>query len=120
MTNKGLQPGVYGFSYIESLMPEVSIAARVMDEDDEPMFLGFPRCKVEEINSTEIENGGEEVAEVEMKLSYMPDDNGIGEYQALAAELTGQTLTKDNWMTTFSSAAVQMTETEGETEETTP
>ena len=107
MTNKGLQPGVYGFSNVESLMPEVSIAARVMDEDDEPMFLGFPRCKVEEINSTEIENGGEEVAEVEMKLSYMPDDNGIGEYQALAVELTGNTLTAENWMTDFSSTLAQ-------------
>ena len=107
MTNKGLQPGVYGFSNVESLMPEVSIAARVMDEGDEPMFLGFPRCKVEEINSTEIENGGEEVAEVEMKLSYMPDDNGIGEYQALAVELTGNTLTAENWMTSFSSELAQ-------------
>lgn len=126
MTNKGLQPGVYGFSNIESIMPELALVARVMDEDDEPMFIGFPRCKVEEINSTEIENGGEEVAEVEMKLSYMPDDNGIGEYQALAAELTGETLTKDNWMTTFSSETAQMAEsetegdTEGNTEETEP
>lgn len=109
MTNKGLQPGVYGFSNVESLMPEISIAARVKDEDDEVMFLGFPRCKVEEINSTEIENGGEEVAEVEMKLSYMPDDYGIGEYQALASELTGTVLTEDNWMTNFSSEIAQMT-----------
>lgn len=116
MTNKGLQPGVYGFSNIESLMPEVSIAARVMDEDDEPMFLGFPRCKVEEINSTEIENGGEEVAEVEMKLSYMPDDNGIGEYQALAAELTGEVLNADNWMTSFSSELAQASDTSSNTE----
>lgn len=85
------------------------------------MYLGFPRCKVEEINSTEIENGSEEVAEVEMKLSYMPDDNGIGEYQALAEELTGEVLTKDNWMTTFSSENAKETETGGNnTEETTP
>ena len=62
---------------------------------------------MEEIKSTEIENGGEEVAEVEMKLSYMPDDAGIGEYQALASELTGTVLTEDNWMTSFSSEAAQ-------------
>ena len=122
MTNKGLQPGVYGFSNTESIMPELALTARVMDEDDDVMFLGFPRCKVEEINSTEIENGSEEVAEVEMKLSYMPDDNGIGEYQALAAELTGNVLTKDNWMTEFSSekAKEETTETTEGTEETTP
>lgn len=122
MTNNGLQPGVYGFSNTESIMPELALTARVMDEDDDVMFLGFPRCKVEEINSTEIENGSEEVAEVEMKLSYMPDDNGIGEYQALAAELTGNVLTKDNWMTEFSSekAKEETTETTEGTEETTP
>ena len=73
------------------------------------MFLGYPRCKVEEINKLTIENGAEEVAEVEMKLSYMPDDYNKGEYQALADELTGDALTAENWMTTFSSAAAQLT-----------
>ena len=87
-------------------MPEISVAARVKDEDDEPLFLGFPRCKVETINTTEIENGVEEVAEVEMELAYMPDDYGIGEYQALASELTGEEITPENWMTDFSSEAV--------------
>ena len=106
MTSEGLQPGVFGFSNTESVMPEISVAARVKDEDDEPLFLGFPRCKVETINTTEIENGVEEVAEVEMELAYMPDDYGIGEYQALAGELTGEEITPENWMTDFSSEAV--------------
>ena len=117
MTNKDLQPGVYGFSNVDSIMPELALVARVKDEDDENMFLGFPRCKVEEINSTEIENGGEEVAEVEMKLSYMPDDYGIGEYQALESELTGDTVNADNWMTSFSSQLVHAETTDDNTEE---
>ena len=108
MTNEGLQPGVYAFDNTES-MPEASLTARVKDEDDNIMFLGYPRCKVEEINKLTIENGAEEVAEVEMKLSYMPDDYNKGEYQALADELTGNALTAENWMTTFSSAAAQLT-----------
>lgn len=108
MTNEGLQPGVYAFDNTES-MPEASLTARVKDEDDNIMFLGYPRCKVEEINKLTIENGAEEVAEVEMKLSYMPDDHNKGEYQALADELTGDALTAENWMTTFSSAAAQLT-----------
>ena len=108
MINTGLQPGVYAFDNT-SAMPEFSLAARVKDEDDNIMFLGFPRCKIEEINALEIENGAEEVAEVEMKISYMPDDYNKGEYQALAVELTGQVLTTSNWMTTFSSAAAQAT-----------
>ena len=107
MTNAGLQPGIYAFDNTTP-MPEVSVAARVKDEDDNIMYLGYPRCKVEEINATEIENGAEEVAEVEMKLSYMPDDYNKGEYQALAIELTGDVLNADNWMTDFSSAAAQL------------
>ena len=107
MTNEGLQPGVYAFDNTQS-MPELALTARVKDEDDNVMFLGYPRCKVEEINKLEIENGAEEVAEVEMKLSYMPDDYNKGEYQALEVDLTGDVLTPSNWMTTFSSETAQL------------
>ena len=107
MTNEGLQPGVYAFDNTQS-MPELALTGRVKDEDDNIMFLGYPRCKVEEINALEIENGAEEVAELEMKLSYMPDDYNKGEYQALEVELTGDVLTPSNWMTTFSSETAQL------------
>ena len=107
MTNEGLQPGVYAFDNTQS-MPELALTARVKDEDDNIMFLGYPRCKVEESNALEIENGAEEVAELEMKLSYMPDDYNKGEYQALEVELTGDVLTPSNWMTTFSSETAQL------------
>lgn len=105
--NTGLQPGVYAFDNTES-MPEFSVTARVKDEDDHVLFLGFPRCKIEEINSLEIENGAEEVAEVEMKISYMPDDYNKGEYHALEVELTGSILTPETWMTLFSSETAQL------------
>lgn len=108
MTNEGLQPGVYAFDNTEP-MPEFAITARVKDEDDNVMFLGYPRCKIEEINSLEIENGAEEVAEVEMSVSYMPDDYNKGEYQALEVELTGDVLNADNWMTDFDSETAQLT-----------
>lgn len=115
MTNEGLQPGVYAFDNTQS-MPELALTARVKDEDDNIMFLGYPRCKVEEINKLEIENGAEEVAEVEMKLSYMPDDFNKGEYQALEAELTGDVLNAENWMTAFSSETAQLTTPSANTE----
>ena len=104
---EGLQPGIYAWDNTVP-MPEGSVAARVKDEDDNIMFLGYPRCKVEELNTLSIENGAEEVAEVEIKLSYMPDDYNKGEYQALADELTGDVLTPENWMTTFSSETAQL------------
>mgnify|MGYP006916077416 CR=1 FL=1 len=56
-----------------------------------------------------IENGAEEVAEVEIKASYMPDDYNKGEYEALEVELTGNVLNADNWMTEFSSDLAQLT-----------
>lgn len=108
MVNDDLQPGVYAFDNTAP-MPEFSMTARVKDEDDNIMFLGFPRCKIEEINSLNIENGAEEVAEVEMSISYMPDDYNKGEYQALAVDLTGEVLNSTNWMTDFSSEAAQLT-----------
>ena len=108
MTNEGLQPGIYAFDNTEP-MPEFSLTARVKDEDDNIMFLGYPRCKMEESNSREIENGAEEVAEVEMSVSYMPDDYNKGEYQALEVELTGDVLNADNWMTDFDSETAQLT-----------
>ena len=106
MTNEGLQPGVYAWDNTVP-MPEASITARVKD-DDNIMFLAYPRTKVEELNTLSIENGAEEVAEVEIKLSYMPDDYNKGEYQALKDELTGNVLTPENWMTTFSSEMAQI------------
>ena len=107
MTNTGLQPGVYAWDNTVS-MPEASVTARVKDEDDNIMYLAYPRAKVEELNTLSIENGAEEVAEVEIKLSYMPDDYNKGEYQALADELTGDVLNEDNWMTAFSSDLAQL------------
>lgn len=121
MTNEGLQPGVYAFDNTEA-MPEFSLTARVKDEDDVIMYKGFPRCKIEEINAFEIENGGEEVAEIELKASFMPDDYNKGEYEGLEDEMTGQVLNADNWMTDFSSEIAQLSysepsEEEGEDEE---
>lgn len=107
MTNEGMQPGVYAYNNTKS-MPEASITARVLDEDDNIMYLAYPRTKIEEIGKLSIENGNEEVAECEMKLSYMPDDYNQGEYQALEAELTGDVLNADNWMTEFSSEIARL------------
>ena len=37
----------------------------------------------------------------------MPDDYNKGEYEAIADELTGNTLNAENWMTSFSSELAQ-------------
>ena len=118
ITNTGLQPGVYAFDNTTP-MPEFSLVGRVKDEDDVIMFKAFPRCKIEEINALEIENGAEEVAEVELKAAFMPDDYNKGEYEAIADELTGSALTAENWMTDFGSALAQASGATGATGATT-
>ena len=46
----------------------------------------------------------EEVAEKEIELSYMPDDNGYGVYKALEADLgTDTNQLKTKWMTAWTS-----------------
>ena len=74
------------------------------------MFKAWPRCKIEEVSDLEITNGAEEVAELNMKLSYMPDEYNQGEYEALEDELTGSVLTAENWMTEFSSDIARLGE----------
>ena len=52
-----------------------------------------------------VENGAEEVAEVEMEIAFSPDDYGDGIYEALAEELD-PTL-KSQWMEGFTPALVR-------------
>ena len=50
--------------------------------------------------SRSIENGSEEVKEVDLEISVMPDDYGNGVYEALDSELKEETV-KNNWMSKF-------------------
>ena len=50
--------------------------------------------------SRSIENGSEEVKEVDLEISVMPDDYGQGMYEALDSELKEETV-KNNWMSKF-------------------
>lgn len=53
-----------------------------------------------------VENGGEEVAEIELEVSVMPDEYGNGLYEALKSELKTGT-TANDWMTKFAPSMVQ-------------
>lgn len=87
---------------------EFSITQHIFDEDGEEMYKAYPRCIIESGKATKIENGAEEVAEVELEVSIMPDEYGNGVYQALASELTDSTA-KSKWMTAFEPSMVQIT-----------
>lgn len=61
----------------------------------------YPRCILSSGPSRKIENGAEEVAELEMTIDLMPDENGECMYEALESELESEEI-KQQWLTNFS------------------
>ena len=86
-----------------------AITQHVYDEDGAEMFKAYPNCIIEKGKTSKIENGTEEVAEIELEVSVMPDEYGNGVYSALAEELTDETI-KNTWMTAFTPNMVQVAE----------
>ena len=85
-----------------------AITQHVFDEDGVEKFKAYPNCIMQSGVTRKIENGAEEVAEIEMEISVMPDEYGNGVYEALATELTTGTL-KTEWMTKFEPSMAQAT-----------
>lgn len=83
-----------------------AIVQDVFDEDGVEKFKAYPNCIIQTGVSRKIENGAEEVAEIEMEISVMPDEFGNGMYEALASELKDETA-KTTWMTAFVPSMVQ-------------
>lgn len=85
-----------------------AIVQDVFDEDGVEKFKAYPNCIIQTGVARKIENGAEEVAEIELEVSIMPDEYGNGVYEALASELTDETA-KTTWMTAFTPDLVQVT-----------
>ena len=103
----GLKDGVRAYGQ-SSLHPEFVLTADVFDEDDAEKLKAWPRCLVQSNLSRKTENGAEEVAEMELEMSIMPDDDGNGMYEALVSELTDSSA-KTTWLTAFTPALVKET-----------
>lgn len=84
-----------------------AIVQDVFDEDGVEKFKAYPNCIIQTGVARKIENGAEEVAEIELEVSIMPDEYGNGVYEALASELTDETA-KTTWMTAFTPDMVQL------------
>ena len=78
----------------------------IEDEDGAERLKAYPNCVMNTGVTRKIENGAEEVAELELEISAMPDEYGNGMYEALVDELTDATV-KDNWLTAFTPTLVQ-------------
>ena len=95
----GLIDGVRAYGQ-SSTHPEFCITQEVYDEDGNKKFKAYPRCIMESGVSRSIENGTEEVKEVDLDISTMPDEHGMGMYEVLDSELKEETV-RTNWMSKF-------------------
>ena len=84
-----------------------SVVQHVFDEDGNEKFKAYPNCIIQTGVVRKIENGAEEVAEVEMEVSVMPDEYGNGMYEAPASDLADENV-KKTWMTAFTPELVQV------------
>lgn len=84
-----------------------SITQHVFDEDGNEKFKAYPNAIIKTGIARKIENGAEEVAEVELEVSVMPDEDGNGMYEALASELEDETV-KTTWMNAFTPELVKV------------
>lgn len=78
----------------------------VYDEDGNEKLKAYPNCIVKSGVSRKIENGAEEVAELELEISVMPDDYGNGMYEAPVDDLINESII-NTWMTEFTPDMVQ-------------
>ena len=98
MDSEALADGVIGYGR-SSTHSEFTVTADVFDEDDVEKFKAWPSCVLNAVPATKVENGSEEVAELEAEIGYMPDDNGFGHYEALADGLGADI--KGKWLESF-------------------
>ena len=90
-----------------SIHKAFSTVMHVLDEDGNEKLKAYPNCVINTGVVRKIENGAEEVAEMELEIGVMPDEYGNGMYEAVVNELTDETV-KSTWMTAFNSAMVQI------------
>ena len=99
MTNENdLLDGVVGYGQ-NSTHPEFALTQKVLDEDDAVKLKAYPRCVLESGPKRPVENGAENVPELELTISLLPDDYGYCMYEALASGL--DTSVADTWLTSF-------------------
>lgn len=89
-----------------SIHPNFSLVEEVFNEDDVLKLKAYPNCILESGKTSKSENGAEEVAEIELEISVMPDEYGNGVYEVIPDELTTDNISA-NWMTKFNPEMVQ-------------
>lgn len=101
-----LKDGVYAYGE-NSVHKNFAMVADVEDEDGNEKLKAYPNATMNTGVVRKIENGAEEVAELELEVGVMPDKFGNGLYETLVEE--GDEETANEWMTAFDPEDHQVT-----------
>lgn len=105
MQNEDLKDGVIGHGK-NSAHATFCMTAKVIDEDEKVKYKAYPECTIQSSISRKVENGAEEIAEIEVEIAVMPDENGYGLYEAVESDLTDESV-KTAWMESFTPELVK-------------
>ncbi len=108
MERDDLVAGVQGYG-MNNIHQDFSIVCEMYNEDDEMMLVAYPQCVSATGPVTVIENGGEEIAETELEIALMPDENEYFRYEALPEDIVGNETIASTWMTNFTPDLVAKT-----------
>lgn len=104
MISDGLKDGVYAYGR-NSIHNSFCLTCEVLDEDGVKKLKAYPNCVVTSGIARKIENGAEEVAELELTVAVMPDENGNGLYEAVVTEDLDESIV-NSWLTSFNASMV--------------
>lgn len=107
-SDSGLIEGINSYG-TKSLHPEFAFTAQVFDEDDVEKLKAWPRCVMSSGPARKVENGAEEVAEIDAEISFMPDSYDTGMYEALVSDIKDETV-KSDWLEKFTPELVHVVE----------
>lgn len=105
MDREDLKDGVYGYG-MDNMHPDVKLTGLMLDEDMNEKLMAWPKCVASTGPKRNVENGAEEVAEVELELSYASDDNGYGRYEAPSDGVSEDI--KSAWLESFTTELVSV------------
>jgi hypothetical protein len=102
----GLKPGVYAYGSKSKGTPFIFTADIVDEFEDLKKMIAFSNCTSTSGLKLTIENGGDEVAEIELEFTAMSDKSGEFYYEAITAEVADQEVVA-KWHTQFTPELVK-------------
>ena len=106
MEDAELKEGVVAYGR-NSRHKEFTFVAKVKDEDGNEKLVAYPKCIMASAPKCSIENGAEEVSEIEVEISIFPDEHENGKYEAVVSALGSNAELANTWMTAFTSEIVR-------------